>query len=567
MDRSARLHTLRGILIALVLSAISIVASVVPTRVAHASAPRVAGPTKVWSQSLPLSNRTSSPVLSDINGDAIPDVVVGGQDGWLRVLDARTGANMPHWPQPTRVLGSGPVAIDSSPTVADLDRNGTPEIVVGVGSTWVANQQGGLVVFESNGAIRCSVRTLDYGNIWTEAPGADGYSDGVFSTPAIGDVDGDGYPDIVFGSFDLHVWAIDRNCNPLPGFPYNVEDTTWSSPSLYDVDGDGRMEIFIGSDQYPGGAIDWAGGEFRALDWTATGVRELWKNRTSDVFTASSAIGDIDGDGRLEVVTGAGNFYGQPDGTRFYAWHIDDGSTVPEWPQTTGGPTRSSPALVDLTGDGVPEVVGASSDGYVRAWRGSGTLLWTRAPIPNCCVTPGPITASPIAADVNGDGTQDIIIGNNWSLYVLDGRNGATLYGPLSGENAGTGGYSYEAAAAVGDIPGLGRILVTAGFAGNSQPTLIAAYTISATGSLQWPMFRKTSTRIGAPPSGGNPLPPGYCRANSNPSGTSNTNSANGYWMVARDGGIFTFGGSTFHGSTGAMRLNQPVVGMAPTPT
>ena len=39
-----------------------------------------------------------------------------------------------------------------------------------------------------------------------------------------------------------------------------------------------------------------------------------------------------------------------------------------------------------------------------------------------------------------------------------------------------------------------------------------------------------------------------------------------GYWQVASDGGIFTFGGAQFYGSTGSMRLNQPVVGMAATP-
>jgi len=40
-----------------------------------------------------------------------------------------------------------------------------------------------------------------------------------------------------------------------------------------------------------------------------------------------------------------------------------------------------------------------------------------------------------------------------------------------------------------------------------------------------------------------------------------------GYWLVARDGGIFTFGDAGFFGSTGAIRLNQPIVGMAPTPS
>ena len=39
-----------------------------------------------------------------------------------------------------------------------------------------------------------------------------------------------------------------------------------------------------------------------------------------------------------------------------------------------------------------------------------------------------------------------------------------------------------------------------------------------------------------------------------------------GYWQVASDGGVFTFGAAHFYGSTGAMRLNKPVVGMAPTP-
>ena len=35
-----------------------------------------------------------------------------------------------------------------------------------------------------------------------------------------------------------------------------------------------------------------------------------------------------------------------------------------------------------------------------------------------------------------------------------------------------------------------------------------------------------------------------------------------GYWLVARDGGIFTFGDAGFRGSTGAIRLNRPVIGM-----
>jgi hypothetical protein len=49
--------------------------------------------------------------------------------------------------------------------------------------------------------------------------------------------------------------------------------------------------------------------------------------------------------------------------------------------------------------------------------------------------------------------------------------------------------------------------------------------------------------------------------------GMAATPSGLGYWLVASDGGIFTFGDAAFFGSTGAVDLARPIVGMAPTPT
>jgi ribosomal protein L24E len=40
-----------------------------------------------------------------------------------------------------------------------------------------------------------------------------------------------------------------------------------------------------------------------------------------------------------------------------------------------------------------------------------------------------------------------------------------------------------------------------------------------------------------------------------------------GYWLVAADGGIFSFGDAGFFGSTGAITLNQPITAMAASPT
>jgi hypothetical protein len=70
---------------------------------------------------------------------------------------------------------------------------------------------------------------------------------------------------------------------------------------------------------------------------------------------------------------------------------------------------------------------------------------------------------------------------------------------------------------------------------------------------------RATATIIGksrpGPPGTGEPVAP------------AGLSSAGGYWLVASDGGVFAFGDAGFFGSTGAMVLNRPIVGMAATPS
>jgi hypothetical protein len=51
------------------------------------------------------------------------------------------------------------------------------------------------------------------------------------------------------------------------------------------------------------------------------------------------------------------------------------------------------------------------------------------------------------------------------------------------------------------------------------------------------------------------------------PGGGGTGNCTGGYWLLGRDGGVFSFGDAEFHGSTGAMRLNSPVNGITPTPS
>ena len=101
----------------------------------------------------------SSPVVADVNGDGHLDVLTTDLGGLLHVFDGRNGRDLPGWPQPVQPRAGSTTGSESSPTVADLDRNGQKEIIVGAGSLNVGGQ-GGIVAFNANGSVRFRVQTM-----------------------------------------------------------------------------------------------------------------------------------------------------------------------------------------------------------------------------------------------------------------------------------------------------------------------------------------------------------------------------------------------------------------------
>ncbi len=474
----------------------------------------VGGYTKRWGILLDGWNRSSSPVIADIDADGVNEIVFGHQDGKLRAYEADGTLK---WSTPAIPgVGAGcmvqdsATAIDSSPAVADLDLDGIPEVVVGVGSTWVENQNGSVIAVNGKtGAIEWQFTGgRDTSDIWSNSPVLDGWCEGVYSTPAIGDVDGDGYLDVTFGAWDFYIWSVDRFGSPLPGFPVNNDDTVWSSPALFDLDGDHDMEIFVGGDSTPGGYFDHLGGVFRALDWENGVVTELWHRTANEVFHSSPAIGDINGDGRPEAIMGTGDNWhsttgGASDHTRVFAFHLDDGSTVPGWPVSTGDTVITSPALGDLDGDGRPEVVVGSWDNTVRAWRGDGSQLWSVTPTyghPDFdSLGSIRITGSPVIADLDGDGDQDVAVGSSVGIALLNGQSGSSLEDGLGWRDRLSVGWSHETAPAVGVLEGERRLVVT-GFDTPGVRTRVATFALPSTSTVDaWPMWGFSPLRASSP--------------------------------------------------------------------
>ncbi|MFW6134393.1 MAG: FHA domain-containing protein, partial [Elusimicrobiota bacterium] len=104
-------------------------------------------------------------------------------------------------------------------------------------------------------------------------------------------------------------------------------------------------------------------------------------------------------------------------------WRPRDYSNTGEYLSESVYDIIPSPAIGDVDGDGKPEVVISDPQGRVNVWKGSdGKLLW-RKKIGQSMLT------SPVLADMNNDKIKDVIIGSdNSRIYILDGKTGQLIY-------------------------------------------------------------------------------------------------------------------------------------------
>ncbi len=248
-----------------------------------------------------------------------------------------------------------------------MDGDGNPDIVVGYGSTIeVADDRSSrraesARITETESQIWC--RVAEISGSPTAAP--DGKPEPVMSTPAIGDVDGDGKNEVAWGGLDANVYLVNGATGAnKTGWPHFVRDTIFSSPALADLSGDGRLEVIIGVDAHKEGSPFNTpnGGCLHVFQYDATELPGF-PQCVDQVIASSPAIGDINGDGKPEIVVGTGNYWNSSNnGTGVSPAHVVyafkcDGNQASGWPVAVDGQVATSPAIGDIDGDGTPDVV------------------------------------------------------------------------------------------------------------------------------------------------------------------------------------------------------------------
>lgn len=167
---------------------------------------------------------------------------------------------------------------------------------------------------------------------------------------------------------------------------YDLNSVSFGNSCAGDIDNDGKLEIVF-STYFNDETIYAVNAEDGSL---------LWKYVTNGCNDAAPLIYDVDGDGKLEVILQSSS------NQHFFCFNGSDGSI--KWMIPSNG-TDSPPSIADADNDGKPEIIDCDFFGSLKCYNGEdGSLLWETK------VDTSSIQTEPVIEDLDGDGKLDCVV-------------------------------------------------------------------------------------------------------------------------------------------------------------
>jgi outer membrane protein assembly factor BamB len=245
-----------------------------------------------------------------------------------------------------------------------------------------------------------------------------------------------------------------------------LKDRAYRSPSAGDVDGDGRDEILVAGQSGRVYCFD-VSGRLRWEFWLEGKLPDwyfLLRKLHGWAYAGSPRLADIDHDGRAEVIVG---------GRRGWVTCLDGrGNLI--WRVKAPGEVNSTPCVRDIDGDAEPEVMFTCSNGKVYCLDAKGKFEWAGE-------TAGDASRSnPMAVDLDGAGKLAVLAGTDKGrLVAIEARSGKILW---SFESGGI----IRSTLAAADLDGDGRPEILFGNEGDRRFGHADFYCLSAAGQERW---------------------------------------------------------------------------------
>ena len=309
------------------------------------------------------------------------------------------------------------------------------------------------------------------------------------TAPALADIDSDGSLEIVVSGLG-QVYAWNGDGSPVPGWPVSRNGYQSSPPVIADIDSDRMFDIAVATTINPGHEYD---PEFGTpadpgysyiYVWRGDGTPlQGWPVSMVGTTVAAPALGDINGNGLLDIVATTKSTYTTEKNVSVF-----NSNTIGAagWPQPYGS-SSSSPALADIDNDGRLEIILASfvsgSQLVVLNHDGSFAAGWPQA-IPSS-------DTSPAIGDIDNNGDLEIITSarNNITAWNGDGS-------PVPGWSQTIGG-TYNSPPVLADIDSDNRLEIIVG----SIDTMVYAWNDDGSPAAGWP--RQANGGVYASPSVG----------------------------------------------------------------